>query len=238
MDPPSGSAPAPAVLVHSHLTIPTLSVPEGLTFPLRQDVPLPAVPWPRVTEAIRATLGAAGFEILSIHEDVATGGGASSRGYPRRSETLAERRRRSVSMPAPTRVSVYVLFGAGLGLGIFNAVAVDAPSVAVAWAGGGALVAALFWLRYGRSFQSEVAVVVLRTGRPVASGSPAARTGGPYLAWLAAGVRSEVRGSRRPAVEVSVPPGLAHDAGALARDFEQRLSAAATPARADGSTGG
>jgi hypothetical protein len=226
MGTPSGPAPTLPALARPRLTIPTLTIPTNVTLPLRQDVPLPDLPWPRVTEAIRASLASAGFEILAIHEDVGAASGGPSGGYPRRSETLAERRRRSVSMPAPVRVSVYVLFGAGLGLGIFDAVAVGVALVGLAWAGGAAVVAALFWLRYGRSFQSEVAVVVLRPGRSSAGAATVGDPGAHHIAWFAGGVRSDVRGSHRTAVEVAVPPGLARDAGALARDFAQRLTAA------------
>lgn len=196
-----------------------------LVLPLRQDVPLAEFSWPHVTDAIRQTLGSAGFQIVSISEAPGSGPPASRPGFPGRSETVAERRRRSVPMPAPAKVSVYALFGAGLALGVFDALAVQTPLVALPWAGGAAAVAFLFWYRYARSFDSEVVVVVLRPS------APAARSAGPAigptasLAWFAGQVRSHARGSSRVSAEVWVPPGLAREVGALTRDFLARLAA-------------
>ncbi len=228
MRPSPGADPASPAVARPGLTVPTLFLPADVPLPLRQDVPLPDVPWPRVADTIRSTLAAGGFQILSASETPPAAGETSFGGFPRKSETVAERRRQRAPMPAPTRVSVYVLFGAGLGLGIFDAVAVGVPIVALAWAGGSALVAALFWLRYGRSFQSEVVVVALRWGRPTKATPGSVDHPTPHVAWFAGRIRSDVRGGHRTAVEVTVPQGLARDAGALARDFQTRL-AAVTP---------
>lgn len=126
-------------------------------------------------------------------------------------------------MAPHTQVSVYALLGAGLGLGLFDALAVQAPILALPWAGGAAAVAALFWYRYGRSFDSEVVLVVFRKGP---QGGVEGPSGGslPSIAWFVGRVRSDARGSRRTGTQATVPSGLARTAGALARDFQERLA--------------
>jgi hypothetical protein len=217
MVPPSGPGAPRTASPMRWSKAPPLSLSPDLSLPLRQDAVIPSLPWPQVTEAIRSTLGAAGFGIVSVVERRAPVKGASAAGAPLFWETLSERGRRSIPMGAATRASLYALFGAGFGLGLFDAIAVRVPLFALPWGGGAALVAFLFWYRYGRSFKSEVMLVAVRPTR-----GAAAR--GLTVAWIAGVVTSDARGSHRVGVEATDTPAMARAAGELARAFRDRVT--------------
>jgi hypothetical protein len=217
--PPAARTPSPRVPGPRVRLLPLQLAPD-FPLPIRKDVRVPVVPWPQVADAVRATLRAAGFDVIVGLERPDP---ASVRaGRPHRFRAIAERGRMGAPMTPASRLSVYTLLGAGIGLGIFDAVAVNDAVLALPWAIGGITVAVLLWYRYGRSFESDVVVVVLRGALSPTGELPA----GASLAWLAGHVFSEVRAGDRIGHRTEAPPRLAGEVVRLIQDFQRRLPGA------------
>ena len=88
-----------------------------------------------------------------------------------------------------------VVAGGGV-LGVFDAFATSAWLVVPLWVGAFAVVAALFWFVFGRSYRSDLVVALIEVARTGAGASPAADSPLPVsVTWFAGHVRSEVKGA-------------------------------------------
>jgi hypothetical protein len=201
-----------------------LHLDPDLHLPLRQEVRLPSLPPAQLAVAVRSTLDAAGFAIVSGFGVRRPGVPDGSHGSPPPYEGYGERGRTMVPMSSASKTSVYTILGAGLGLGIFDAVSIGAPLVAFPWVGGAVAITILLWLRYGRSFQSDVVAVVLRPTRATAPTAPE----GTMVVLLGGRVRSDVRAGDRTGHSAAAAPAVARALGQLARELERQL-VAATP---------
>ncbi len=163
-------------------------------------------PWAEVLAPLRAVLESAGYDLVTVLQPEAS---TEGRPAPLPLEIVAERDPVGAPMSPMGKLSVYTLLGAGIGLGIFDAIVVGAPLVAIPWGLGAVAVAALFWYRYGRGFESDVVVSVFR---------PDGR-----LIWFGGRVRSDVRAGDRVGYAAVAPPRLGREMGTLTRETAVRL---------------
>ena len=119
------------------------------------------------------------------------------------------------------------VFLAGCVLGGLDAYIVGSLLVGVLWALGAAAVSSAFWLRYGRIYDSDLALVTFSTppsGAPLGPGSVS-------VFFSAARVRSQIHSGVRVPIIVSGPMRLAREVGALSREYERRMQGAGSGGR-------
>lgn len=199
---------------------PRLNVSGGLRFVFRKEVRLPSDPGPSVEATAQAVLTEAGFEPVRLPRSPKDAGNSlptdpeawvGERWLPRRRGTAST-----------TRTPILTLFvGAGL-LGGLDAYIANSPVILGYWLLGAAVVALVFWARYGRTYDTDVAMVsVSRTAPNTTPGS-----GSTAVVFGASRVRSQVHSGIRVPTGVSGPIWLAAELGDLAQEFEQRVAAA------------
>lgn len=173
-------------------------------------------PGPQTEVVARAILEEAGYRPIEPvgfqPPAVRTGFGASwalvgERGF---------RRRGTSSM---TRIPIAVVLGAGIALGALDAYIVGSVVVGVYWTLGGAVIAGLFWLRYGGTYESDLFVVTVARPTKDAAPGPAAVS----VIFTAGRMQSHVRGSVREPRVVWTPLRLAREVGALSKKFREKI---------------
>ncbi|HTT45526.1 MAG TPA: hypothetical protein VMH38_05870 [Thermoplasmata archaeon] len=196
---------------------PTLDLGEGIRFPFRREVPLPSDPGSHLPAAASAVLVAAGFEEISPPSrpsDARTpsAGGSDSwvgeRWLPRRRGTAS-----TAFLPIITVLIAACVLG-GLDAYISNSLVTVGY-----WLLGAVVLSAAFWLRYGRVYDTDVAMVTLSRA---AEGSPT--TNSASVVFWAARVRSQTHSGTRLPAGVSGPIWLAAELGEIAREFQPPIT--------------
>jgi len=179
---------------------------------------LSADPGPGLTAAAHAVLEGAGFEL------VRRSGSAEWPAGPPFSDAgtwLGERgvRRRNgtASTAVPPIVAVML---AGCILGGLDAYLLDSVWVGFLWALVAAGASGAFWLRYGRVYDSDIAMVT----HPNPSFGASAGPGSASVVFWAARIRSQIHSGVRVPTIVSAPMWVAAELGVLSREFERRMS--------------
>lgn len=186
--------------------LPTLSLAASLRFSVGQSVALRAVPAGRALAQAEETLRERGFRVSPPASSAVAkaSGGAGSEGVTVR---VAERDVRRGPMDRPVVEAVVALLGGGIVLGVVETLLAGTPFYAGPWVLGAALVSLALWLRYGRTFESDVIVALVRArvdaggsgGEDLASARPASPV---EVLWQTGRVRSVLHGGRRIAVRV------------------------------------
>ena len=196
---------------------PALDLSSGLRFGLRQEVRLAVNPGPPAEATAHAVLTDAGFDTVRRK-----GSPQGSLGAPFDSagawagERGLRRREGTASVVWAPMITVFL---AGCVLGGLDAYIVASPLVGVYWALGAAGASGAFWLRYGRIYDSDLALVTFSTPP---SGAPPGS--GPLSVFFwAARVRSQIHSGVRVPTIVSGPMRLAREVGALSREYERRM---------------
>jgi len=176
---------------------------DRLSLPVGQKVVAPAGTREGVVEAISTVVVAGGFTLVASPLKTPPDSGASAVGGTA-STLIAERKVRRVATSYSMRVSIAVLLGAGVGLGALDTVIAGSVIDAAPWVGIAGLGAFLLWLRYGRTYESEVIAVSLL---PPTSGRPGETAGASLesevdVMWSAGRIRSVAFSGVRAAVEV------------------------------------
>jgi hypothetical protein len=198
---------------------------DRLGLPVGQKVPVPLWAQEKVVSAVSNAMGMGGFAI--VQSSLLTSPGANGALHPGESgELYAERNVRRVATRRPVRASIAVLVGAGAALGGLDAYVVGAVILAAPWVAAGVFVALFLWLRYGRSFESEVvAVVLLAPGASTSGATDGAPSVEPSSAlWTAGRIRSVSFGGTRLAVEVvDCPVSLMETLARMVHRFESEV---------------
>ena len=180
---------------------------ERLTLPVGQKVSARSGPWDTLVQGILSAVKGDDFTIVesSLGSDPRTGT-ADVGGFT--GGLIAERRVRRVATGRSMRVSVAVLVGAGIGLGALDVYIVGSVIFAVPWIAVAALGAFLLWLRYGRSYQSEVLAVGVSLAPPLSGKAPTDAEARPTteVEWRVGRIRSVTFSGIRAAVEVEDCP--------------------------------
>ncbi len=158
-----------------------------------------------------------GFTVVESSLGTALGSG-NPVGPGEPGELYAERHVRRVAAGRPVRASIAALVGAGAALGGLDAYVVGSMILAAPWVAAGVFVALFLWLRYGRSYESEVVGVALL---PPEAGSPGEQ---PGVVWTAGRIRSVTLGGSRAAVEVvDCPVALMEALSRMVHRFESEV---------------
>jgi hypothetical protein len=201
---------------------PMLDLGEGIRFLFRREVPLPTDVGPHVPTVASAVLVAAGFEAIQRpsrpSDPKATPGidpdsWVGERWLPRRRGTAS-----TAFLPIITVLAAACVLG-GLDAYISNSLVTVGY-----WLLGAAVLSAAFWLRYGRVYDTDVAMVTF--AKP-AEGSPP--TAPASVVFWAVRVRSQTHSGTRLPAGVTGPIWLAAELGEIAREFQRRI--AEPPAR-------
>jgi len=179
---------------------------------------VPAVAASRAETTAAAVLQAAGFDLVRRSGSDSALVGA----FPGDAHVwLGERGLRRRGVTASTAVvPIIAVFVAGSILGGLDAYITGSPLVGILWVLGSAVTAGIFWLVYGGTYDSELAMVTLSTSRPIADAGPQ----DVALVLWAARVRSQVHSDLRVPSVVDGPLKLAREVGALVREVERRLN--------------
>lgn len=224
MVPAQPPAPRPVRQRRGLLPAPELTLPGDLALPFRQELRVPVGDWGTLTPHIAATLEAAGYRVVGSARPRRSKRPPLS--PPSASVTVGERNRHPIRMLRPMRASIWALFAGGLVLGAFDTIAVGNPLVLIPWVLVAAGIAALFWYRWGRSYESDVVAVTWHAGRGGEEGGVPAASAVPRLVWWAGRVRSDIRGASRTAVAAEYVTSLAGELGNLTRALAARLESA------------
>lgn len=193
---------------------PVLDLGSNFGFPFRQEVRLTHDPGVRVESTARAILQEAGFDLVERPGSV----GASA---PAMGIWVGERGLRRKGITSSTAVfPIIAVFVAGSILGGLDAYIVGSPVVGVFWVLGAAATSAIFWLRYGGTYDSDLVLLTVQ--------HPSTKVGSPPLSasavFWAARVRSQIHADLRIPSVVSGPLKLAAEVGSISREFERRIS--------------
>jgi hypothetical protein len=140
---------------------------------------------------------------------------------------IAERKVRRVATSRSMWVSMAVLVGAGAGLGGLDLFVAGSWVYAVPWVVVAAIGAFLLWLRYGRSYESEVVTVSVlpSTAAPERPAGGASAPGATLVIWSAGRIRSIAFAGVRAAVDVKdCPVSLMEALAQMVRRFQSGAS--------------
>jgi len=195
---------------------------EQISLPVGQSVRAPIRPEGGLDNAIRDVVISGGFNVVQS-TIAAPGESTGPPGKPAVGTLVAERKVRRVATSRSMSFSMAVLLAAGVGLGALDVLVGGSWTYAVPWvlvAGIGSL---LLWLRYGRSYESEVVAVSLLP-LPTGASRPAeaeSRPGESLLLWSAGRVRSVAFAGVRLAVDVKdCPVTLMDTLAQMVRQFQ------------------
>jgi len=118
---------------------------------------------------------------------------------------------------------VTVLVAGGL-LGGLDAYIASSLIVLGYWLAGSAVVALVFWVRYGRVYDSDVAMVSLSGLSVDPPSGDAAGQSAPHVVFWASRIRSQVHSGVRVIAGATGPIWLASEVGSWAREYERRVS--------------
>lgn len=199
---------------------PSLDLDFAFELPYHQEARLPVEEASRAQATARAVLRDAGFDTLRETDWV---------GMPVDSPAwdvsfwLGERgvHRRSVTSSTAV-LPIITVFVAGSILGGIDAYIAGSVVVGVFWVLGAAGAAGFFWLRFGGTYDSDLAMVTLSKPRA----TPASGPGSISVVFSVGRLRSQVRSDERLPSVVSGPFRLLEEAGSLSREFERRTATA------------
>src|SRR5208282_811884 len=198
---------------------------DRLPLPVGQKVPVPLQTRDKVVSAVSSAVGLGGFTLVESSLGQSPGSGTALP-LGDAGELYAERNVRRVATGRPVRASIAVLVGAGAALGGLDAYVVGSVILAAPWVAAGVFVALFLWLRYGRSYESEVVAVALL--------APAAMPPGPAdgappsdlsaVVWTAGRVRSITYAGARTAVAVvDCPVSLMEALARMVHQFQSEV---------------
>lgn len=180
---------------------------DRLTLPVGQKVSASGRSRDALVRGILSVVGQSDFTIVestlgSAAEAPAADDGGDAGGL------IAERKVRRVATGAPMRTSIAVLLGAGIGLGGLDMIIAGSVIYAVPWIALAGIGAFLLWLRYGRTYQSELMAVAVSYPRPSPGGAPFDASSGPTaeVYWSVGRIRSVAFAGARAAVDVEDCP--------------------------------
>ena len=117
---------------------------------------------------------------------------------------VGERKVRRVATAASMRASIAILLGAGVGLGGLDMIIVGSVIYAVPWVAVAGVGSFLLWLRYGRTYESEVIEVSAALTPPRQGGWTSGAPNEPTaeVDWRVGRIRSVAFSGARAAVDV------------------------------------
>lgn len=208
---------------------------DGLALPVRQEMTIPFETAEVLRSAAARALSAGGFEVVD----------ARASGRVRKAATLAaetpgqiyaERNVRRAPTHASMRLAIVVIVGAGVALGALDALLVGTVVYGFIWVAAAVLVAGVLWVRYGRTFVSEVAEVRLAGPGGSMPTGPTGRVGSSRVVLSGGRIRSIFFDGRRTAVSVvDCPVPLMEALAAVAHRFEEELGRREVAVSAGGS---
>lgn len=217
--PPSAAARRPG-----RRTAPLRSA-EQISLPVGQNVRAPICPEGGLDSAIRDVVISGGFHVVQstmAAPGVSTGGPSQ----PAAGTLIAERKVRRVATSRSMRFSMAVLVSAGVGLGALDVLVAGSWTFAVPWVVVAGIGSFLLWLRYGRSYESEVVAISLRP-LPAEASRPAegeSRPGESLVLWSAGRIRSVAFAGVRAAVDVKdCPVTLMETLAQMVRQFQDAV---------------
>lgn len=140
---------------------------------------------------------------------------------------IAERKVRRVASGASMRASIAILVAAGIALGGLDMFVVGSVIYAVPWVAVAAVGAFLLWLRYGRTYQSEVMSVAVSFPPRSSAEAPSGASRGETVEvdWRVGRIRSVAFSGIRAAVDVEdCPVSLMETLVRAVRRFESGAS--------------
>lgn len=209
--------------------LPALALNSSLRFPVGQSVPLGPREVDVALTTAEDTLRDLGFR---VSDAASRGPGRTPPREPPNGGTpvrVAERAVRRGPIYRPALHAILALMGAGLVLATVETYLAGPLVYSVPWVLGTGMLSLGLWFRYGRTFESDVIVALVRGGR---GAKELTGTEGPReVIWQAGRVRSVLHGGQRTAVKViGCHPvqmrELVHAIGA----FESRVRSVPTPA--------
>ena len=180
--------------------LPALALNSSLRFPVGQSVPLGPREVDVALTTAEDTLRNLGFRV----SDAATrGSGRPPPGKPPNGGPpvrVAERAIRRGPIYRPALHAILALMGAGLVLATVETYLAGPLVYSVPWVLGAGVLSLGLWFRYGRTFESDVIVAMIRGSR--GAKELAGAEGAREVVWQAGRVRSVLHGGQRTAVKV------------------------------------
>lgn len=184
---------------------------DRLSLPVGQSVRVYSRPGAEIGRAISEAVRSGGFSVV-LSSWVPSGGATASPDRIASGTLIAERKVRRVATSRSMRFSIVVLLAAGAGLGGLDLIVGGSWTYAVPWVVVAAVGAFLLWLRYGRSYESEVIAVSLLalpdepSPPPGADSHPEGRARESLILWSAGRIRSVAFAGVRAALDVKDCP--------------------------------
>jgi hypothetical protein len=206
---------------------PPLRSPGEISLPVSKRVLVTASSLPALDGAVVAALTSGGFaavresaETHSESDELSVQSGTPSH--------FGERRVRRVATSSSIKASVGILIAAGALLGVIDAFVVGSAVLLIPWLGVGLGASGFIWLRYGRTYQSElIAVVPVPTPPSDEADGPAAAV---TLLWSVGRIRSVGYGGSRTSLGVQdCPVALIETFTSVVRKFESELGKSGAP---------
>jgi len=223
MGPPASANPAPQP---SYRKVAPLRSADRLALPVGQSAAAPPPRREDIVEEIQKAVAAGGFALVESSLPRPPGPGDGTGGSPF-GTLIAERKIRRVTTSQSMRVSMAVLLGAGAGLGGLDLIVGGSWIYAAPWVVVAGVGAFLLWLRYGRSYESEVvavSVLPLATARVSGTGGVTAPEA-TMVRWSAGRIRSVAFAGARAAVDVKdCPVPLMEALAQMVRRFQSTAS--------------
>jgi len=184
------------------------------------------------------TLAELGFHVVEEPLEPRRPGSPASAGD--RPPTLVVGERKLLKEQTDRRVleALAVVVAGGGVLGVFDAFATSSWLVVPLWLGAFAVVAAIFWFVFGRSYRSDLVVAFVEVDRPTGPGASDRGGSSPIVSvtWLAGHVRSEVRGApssrTRRIVRFREASGVVSMLATAIRTFRAQMEATPSPGHA------
>ena len=201
---------------------PPLRSPGEIALPVSKRVLLPTSNPPTVRAAVTKALESGGFTPVA-DPPVARGDGGELSVHEGLEPHFGERRVRRTATSSSTRASMSVLIASGALLGLLDAFVVGSAILLIPWVGVGVGAAGFIWLRYGRTYQSEV-IAVVPVSTTAGSDDPGGPANPPGLLWSVGRVRSVGYAGSRTTVGVpDCPVSLIDTLTAVVRRFDSEL---------------
>jgi hypothetical protein len=187
---------------------PPLGLNASLEFTVGQSVLLGDRTMESARSMVRDVLRGRGFRVNSLPAGLLSRSGGSSPTETRLVQVAERNVRRGPTNP-PTLHAILALVGAGLVLGILDTILAGAVIYVTPWIAAAAAVSLALWLRYGRTFESDVIIAAVRDTSGTSGGTPGAKgqVVSPEVFLEAGRVLSVVHGGKRTAVQtLDCPP--------------------------------
>lgn len=177
---------------------------DRLRLPVGQQISIPIRSPDSVAQGILSAVSGGGFAVVEANWTSLPGSPAPDGDRFSGGSLIAERKVRRVRTATSMRVSIAVLLGAGVGLGGLDVLIIGSVVYALPWVAVAAAGAFVLWLRYGRTYESEVIAVSASVSSAALEGETVDSSGRPSaaVAWSVGRIRSVAFAGARAAVDV------------------------------------